>query len=247
VVSDLIEIPSIDIQAGGASIEGEVSAGNSTTTPLGAGGVFTGVAFDITEFAAINVNVASDVASAADGVRVQFSPDGVNWDHSHATTYSGTTGVGYIFNAEFRFARVQYTNGGTAQAYFRLQTIFKKTAVKQSLYTIVQSVSDNMFAELGKNVIIGKTTGGGGGYVAVKVNPSGTMTVEDGTVNTTLAALSAKTAGALVPFAHDEVVNTYIGVTSRIATTVYKLAGVTVATVTYTYDGSNRLVNILRT
>jgi hypothetical protein len=187
------------------------------------------------------------VASATDGVKVEFSTNGVNWDHSHATTYSGTTGVGYIFNAEFRFARVVYTNGGTAQAFFRLQTIFKRNAVKQSLYTIVQPVTDNMFAELGKNVIIGKTTGGGGSYVAVKVNPSGTMAVEDGTVNTTLTALSAKSAGALVPFAHDEIVNTYVGVTSRIATSVYKLAGVTVATVTYTYDGSNRLTNILRT
>jgi hypothetical protein len=387
MVSDLIEIPNLDIQAGGASIEGVVDLTNSSTTPLAAGGVFTGLPFEVTEYAAINVNVASNVASATDGVKVQFSTDGVNWDHSHATTYSGATGVGYIFNAEFKFARVVYTNDGSAQAYFRLLTIFKKSAVKQSLYTIVQPVADNMFAELGKNVIIGKTTSGGGGYVAVKVNPSGTMAVEDGTVNSTLGTILtelqlkadltetqpvsaaslplptgastettlasvltelqlkadltetqpvsaaslplptgaatettlgtiltelqakadltetqpvsaaslplpsgaatettlgslltelqakadltetqpvsaaslplpsgaatettlAKLPKALVNVEHDQVVNTYVGTSTRIATAEYKLLGTTVATLTFTYDGSNRLVDITRT
>lgn len=314
MVSDLIEIPSIDTQAASASIEGIIDPTNSSVLPLGAGGVFTGQPFDVTEFAAINVNVVSDVASATDGVRVQFSIDGVNWDHSHATTYSGATGVGYIFNAEFKFARVVYTNDGSAQAYFRLLTIFKKSAVKQSLYTIVQTVTDNMFAELGKNVIIGKTTGGGGGYVAVKVNPSGALTTEAtlaagnanigdvdiaswpalaagtnnigdvdvatlpvsfnaGTVDATtqrviiasdqVVAVSAtslplpggaatettlaKLPKSLISVEHDQVVNTYVGATTRIATAEYKLLGTTVATLTFTYDGSNRLVDITRT
>lgn len=158
--------------------EGVVDPGNSSVTPLGIGGVFTGAAFEITKYAAINVCVASDVASATNGVKLEVSEDGTNWDHSHTTTYSSATGVGYIFNAEFKYARVVYTNGAVAQTYFRLQTIFKTQPVKQSLYTISQSVNGNMFAELGKNVIIGETTGGGGGYVPVKVTPSGALTVE---------------------------------------------------------------------
>lgn len=158
--------------------EGVVDPGNSSVTPLGANGVFTGAAFEITRYAAINVCVASDVASATNGVKVELSEDGVNWDHSHSTTYSAATGVGYIFNAEFKYARIVYTNSAAAQTYFRLQTIFKTQPVKQSLYTISQSVTGNMFAELGKNVIIGETTGGGGGYVPVKVTPSGALTVE---------------------------------------------------------------------
>jgi hypothetical protein len=157
---------------------GLIDSGNTTQTLLGANGVYTGDAFNVTEYAAINVNVVSDVPSATNGVKVEFSADGVNWVHSHSTTYSGGSGVGYIFNCEWQFARVVYTNGPVAQASFTLQTIFKLNPVKQSLYTISQSVSGNMFAELGKNVIIGETTGGGGGYVAVKVNPSGALTVE---------------------------------------------------------------------
>ena len=157
---------------------GLLDSGNSSVTPLGGGGVFTGAAFEVTKYAAINVNVISDVASATNGVKVEFSTDGTNWDHSHQTTYSAATGVGYIFNAEFKFARVVYTNGATAQAYFRLQTIFKTGYVAPSLYTLDQTVTGSMFAQLQKSTIIGKTTGGGGGFVDVKVNPSGALTVE---------------------------------------------------------------------
>lgn len=157
---------------------GVIDSGNTTQTLLGANAVYTGDAFNVTDYATINVNVVSNVASAADGVKVQFSGDGTNWVHSHATTYNGGSGVGYIFNCEWQFARLQYTNGAVAQGSFLLQTIFKVNAVKQSLYTLDQASTGGMFAELGKNVIIGKTTGGGGGYVPVKVNPSGALTVE---------------------------------------------------------------------
>ena len=149
------------------------------STPLGAGGISGSASWEITNYAVIQVGVFSNVASATNGVQVQFSPDNVNWDHTHQTTYSGGTGVGYVFNAEYRYMRVRYTNGATPQTTFRLQVILKKAPVKQSLYTIDQAVSGNMFAELGKNVIIGKTTGGGGGFVDVKVNPSGALTVEN--------------------------------------------------------------------
>jgi hypothetical protein len=157
---------------------GVVDPTNSTDIPLLAAANFTGAAFEITRYAAINVNVISDVPSAADGLIVQLSMDGITWDHEHKTTYAGGNGSGYIFNAEFKYARVKYINGASNQTTFKLQTIFKINPVKQSLYTIAQPVNGNMFAELGKNVIIGETTGGGGGYVAVKVNPSGALTTE---------------------------------------------------------------------
>jgi hypothetical protein len=157
---------------------GVLSAGNSSTTPLGISGVFTGAAVEITKYACLNVNVISDVPSATDGVKVEFSTDGVTWDHSHSTSYTAASGVGYIFNAEFRYARVVYTNGAAAQTYFRLQTILKSVLVTSSLYTLSQSLNSNMFAQLNRSLITGETTGGGGGYVNVKVNPSGALTTE---------------------------------------------------------------------
>lgn len=158
--------------------DGTIITSNSSTTPLGSNAVFTGSAFEVTKYSAINVGVYSDVASATNGVKVEFSPDGTNWDHSHSTTYSAVSGIGYIFNCEYKYARVVYTNGTSAQGSFRLQTIVKKNFTGSSLYTIDQSVSGNMFASLGKNVIIGKSTAGGGTFVDVKVNPSGALTVE---------------------------------------------------------------------
>lgn len=157
---------------------GVIDVGNSSTTPLGANAVFTGAAFEVTKYVCLNVNLKSDVASATNGVTVQFSPDGTNWDHSHSTTYTAASGVGYIFNCEFKYARVVYTNGAVAQTYFRLQTIFKSSLTPSSLYTLSQTVNSNMFAALNRSIITGETTGGGGGYVNVKVNPSGALTTE---------------------------------------------------------------------
>ena len=180
---------------------GFLDAGNSSTIPLGANAVFTGAAFDVTKYVCVNVSLKSDVASATNGVTVQFSPDGTNWDHSHSTTYTATSGVGYIFNAEFKYARVVYTNGAVAQSYFRLQTIFKSTLTPSSLYTLSQTVNSNMFAALNRSIITGETTGGGGGYVNVKVNPSGALTTEStvtGSVSVTnFPATQAISAAAL--------------------------------------------------
>lgn len=283
---------------------------NSSTTPLAANGVFTGAAFNVTGYVAINVNVKSDAPSATGGIKVEFSPDGTNWDHAHSTTYTAATGVGYIFNVEYKFARVVYTNGATPQTYFRLQTIFKSTLTKSSLYTLSQAINSNMFAELGRSVITGETTAGGGGYVNVKVDPSGAMitatTIDTAlpagtnnigdvdvvtlpvsynagatdaqtqrvvvandqtlpvsatslplptgaatsalqtTGNSAISTFSAKTGASMVAVAHDEVVVTYVGTSNRISTVVYKLASATVATLTFNYDGSNRLTGVVR-
>lgn len=173
---------------GGASnvtvdyVKGYVDANNSSTTPLAGNGVFTGTAFDVTNFSSINVNVFSDVPSATNGVAVQFSTNGTNWDHAHSTSYLGTSGVGYIFNAEFKYARVVYTNGSSAQATFRLQTIFKPTRVQSSLLRLNQNPTENYFAELTKSVIIGRSSAGGTTYVDVKVNPSGSLTTAIGDI-----------------------------------------------------------------
>lgn len=157
---------------------GILDSGNSSTTPLGISGVFTGTAFEVTGFASINVNVLADVDSAASGLAVQFSTDGTNWDHSHSTSYVAGTGKGYIFNAEYRYARVVYTNGAVAQTTFRLQTIFKTTAVPSSLFTLNQTIPETVFAPLNRSAIIGKSTAGGTTYVDVKVNPSGALVTQ---------------------------------------------------------------------
>lgn len=157
----------------------QVSTGNSTTTPLGISGVFTGTAFDAKDFATLSISVTSDQNSITDGLSVQFSQDGTNWDHTHTFTYTaGGNGLSYNLPVEMRYVRVVYTNDGVAQTSFRLQSLFRRAQVPPSVYTLSQGLYDNTVASPVKSVIYGKTTGMGGGYVAVKVNPSGALTTE---------------------------------------------------------------------
>ena len=153
------------------------STGNTSTAPLGIGGVFTGTAVEITNFSAINVAVKSDGASATDGLSMQFSPDGTNWDHTHNYTV-GVNGVSFAQACELKYFRIVYTNGAVAQSSFRLTTILKRNNVSPSRYTVEQPMFGGQMADVVKANIWGLTTGGGGGYVAVKVNPSGALTTE---------------------------------------------------------------------
>jgi hypothetical protein len=73
------------------------------------------------------------------------------------------------------------------------------------------------------------------------------LPVEDFEARASLNDLNLRTAGSLVPVEHDEIVTTYVGATTDISTVVYKKAGSTVATLTLTYDGSNRLIGVVRT
>lgn len=174
---------------------GVVSTGNSSTATLGSNAVFTGTAIEIKDYSAISVAAISDVASATNGLSMQFSPDGVNWDHIHAYDVAALTGVSYTQASELRYFRIVYTNGASAQTYFRLTTILKRHNTMPSRYTFAQGITGTQFADNVKAVIHGLTTGGGGGYVPVKVNPSGALTVESTVTSSALptgAATSAK-------------------------------------------------------
>jgi len=109
-----------------------VSTNNSSTTPLGISGVFTGTAEDISQFAEIRVSVFSDVASATDGLNIQLSSDGTNWDINNQYTVPATTGKEFGVGSGPRFFRIVYTNSGTAQTTFRLQTTLHKVITKPS-------------------------------------------------------------------------------------------------------------------
>ena len=175
------------------ALQGVVDAGNSSTTPLGAGEVFTGTAMDLLNYAVINVNVNSNVASATDGLSVQFSPDGTNWDHAHSTNYT-SGGKGYIFNVEYRYARVVFTNGASAQGTFRLQTILKPQLVPPSLYTLDQTVSGNMFAQLGRSQLVAKTPGGT--YTSINCTAGGNLKVAVEEINDAKAAATLTNVSA---------------------------------------------------
>lgn len=64
----------------------------------------------------------------------------------------------------------------------------------------------------------------------------------------TEATIAARLSGSLVPAAYDEIDLTYIIAgpgTGQIGTAIYKLATVTIKTLTLTYDGSDRLSSVV--
>lgn len=60
------------------------------------------------------------------------------------------------------------------------------------------------------------------------------------------AVLTQELTG-LVPKVYDDIVVTYVSTSQRISTVTYKNSGSTVATLTMTYDGSDRLIEVART
>lgn len=174
-----------DVIAVNATAKGElytaeqdfVSTNNSSTATLGSDGVFTGTAEDIRDYRAITVNVISNVASATNGLSLQWSSDNTNWDHSETYTVAAATGFSVQASCRARYFRVVYTNGGSAQASFRLQTILRRSDISPRKTRLGEVPSLQDPGILTQSVITGETTAGGGALVNVKVSPAGSVQV----------------------------------------------------------------------
>ena len=106
-----------------------VSTANSTIANLAAAAVFTGTSEDISEYSDISVTVFASHATATDGLSLQQSVDGTNWDITDVYSIAAATaGNGKIFHlgVSARFYRLVYTNGATLTTALRIQTIFSK-------------------------------------------------------------------------------------------------------------------------
>src|SRR5579875_1245635 len=100
-----------------------VSTANSTTTPLSANATFTGTWESALAYGSISVQVYSDQASASNGLIIEQSQDGTNADTQATYSVSAATASQQTVNLTGQYFRIVYTNGGTNQATFRLQTI----------------------------------------------------------------------------------------------------------------------------
>ncbi len=168
----------VDIVSGGAGgASNVIDSNNSTTTPLGAGAVFTGTGTDVTAYNSVTIQLFADVDSAADGMSFQFSPDNVNWDEQN--DYNLEVSISQTRRFQFpvtaQYFRVVYTNGGSAQTAFRVQTIFHTSDVLTSIHRLDTGLTNDRSVTVTKSVIAGETSAGGGAFVNVKVAPSGSL------------------------------------------------------------------------
>ena len=148
VVADVIEVQRVKVGFGsdGAlrdvdsanglpvvnTLNGVISTVNSSAVALGISGVFTGTSEDMTEYVDIRVSVFADQASATDGLQMQQSTNGTNWDIADSYTIPASTGKIFSVGVSAKFFRVVYTNTATAQTVFRLQVKYHKAYSKGS-------------------------------------------------------------------------------------------------------------------
>ncbi len=163
-----LSIPASKLIGSGNMAIGEISTGNTTTTPLGIGGVFTGVAEE-NEFSSVIVGLKTNQNGT---LELQFSQDGTNWDSS--LTYSITANIYEIHKLEkgFRYFRAIVTNtSGSPQTYLRMITVYGQFSALTAPLTL--PISDDSDAILTKSVLVGKTSQDN--YLNVGANEGGSL------------------------------------------------------------------------
>lgn len=138
------------------NIIAQISTDNSSTTPLGISGTFTGDWESTLGAAQISVTVIADQPSATEGLVIQWSSDGVNIDDEDDYSIFANNGKKFTFGPAAPYIRLVYTNGTVAQSFFRLQTVLHPFGGKASSHRLVDDLNDNDDAELVKAVIAAK-------------------------------------------------------------------------------------------
>lgn len=117
-----------------------------------------------------------------------LSPDG-KWVAFHVQRHPNTTSGTSINSPNLPITlEATKTSGATN---ITISTACWAAGTTSNLIKVSDTITNNTLASMGRSVITGVTTGGGGGYVNVKVTPSGALTVE-----TTQASFPWLVAGA---------------------------------------------------
>ena len=138
-------------------------SGNSTTTPLGIDGVWTGEWIDTSDYISAIISVVTDQPSAVDGMRLETSIDGVNVVHSHTFSPLDNTPDGHHYPStlDTQFFRVKYTNGAVAQSVFKLYTTLFKIAPEEShVHPINFEIDEDHPSSITRSILLARTPAG---------------------------------------------------------------------------------------
>lgn len=159
------------------SAPGFVSALNSTTAPILPTTTWTGVWEETTQQASISILVSADQIGT---LAVDFSSDGVNIDRTAQLSDPTLNPSGlHTLVPISKYFRVKLTNGSAVSNMNpRLQTIYNRQArFILPVTRIAQTLTDYTDVINSRGIIVGKSSAGGGTFVDVKVNPSGSLAV----------------------------------------------------------------------
>lgn len=156
----------------------------SSTTALNDGQSYTG---DWIDFLPWNAAIITVVTDADTTLYIEYSQDGTNVasNLTRQETVTATKSGAFVAGRRANYFRVRLTANAN-QSSLNLQTILSARPVQMDAQPITDELKDSFIAETVRSVITGKTTAGGGGYVNVKVTPSGALATEstiEGTVS----------------------------------------------------------------
>lgn len=134
-------------------LRGKIDTGNSTEVNLLADGVFTGTAIDTLDYSSVSIVVHTDVASATDGMVVQYSSDGSHWHDGEVYTVEAGATKFFTPTMQDKYMRIVYTNGGSDQTDFHIHTTLRKSPIKWSSHRIQDDLKDEDDGELNISVL----------------------------------------------------------------------------------------------
>lgn len=149
-----------------------LSTANSSTVNLGSGATFTGSFEELLSYADVTIGVKANVAGT---LTVQWSGDGSTVHDTDVYSIPAATGKQYSFGSMFRYVRIVYLNGGSAQGSFQLQTIYHRVRGKPSSHRIDDTISTEDDAELVKAALTGKSPDNT--YKNVRIDANGNLIV----------------------------------------------------------------------
>lgn len=167
--------------------DGTLSTYNASSVALASLETWSGAGEDVSAFGSVVVAVKTDAAGT---LYIEFSPDNVNWDSSLSFVVVANVNEVHRLSVTRRYFRCRFNNtSGSAQTYFRLQSIFgQQPPLTSALNSSVQSDADSLVT---RSVLMGETDGGqfkfvpvsGEGHLEVEVHgpllPFGSMHVEN--------------------------------------------------------------------
>jgi hypothetical protein len=156
-----------------------ISTNNSWTATTAASSTWTANGDDVSNYNAVTIQLATDVDSAASSMRFEFSNDNTNWDDTYNFTMdvSASSTRRFQFPVTAQYFRNRYTNGGTDQGYFRVQTIYHSAAPGTSIHRLGDDTSPDRSAQVVKSAIMAIGSGGGANFVNVGATNGGNLKI----------------------------------------------------------------------
>jgi hypothetical protein len=146
-----------------------------TTTPLAGAATYSSGILDLQGFSQVQTHV---LANEDGTINIYWYSDSAGTDQVRLLTIPYVAADGFQTFAAPAFApyvKYEFTNDGSLQSDFFFDTKFLTKAISAQILTPSGAISDLMTAALTRSVLVGKSSAGGGTYVNVKVNPSGTL------------------------------------------------------------------------